>query len=138
MIKRQSYYLKARYYDPVNGIFQALDSHPGDEDDPVSQKGYTYAGNNPVINVDPDGDFFWMAVNVGFAAYNGYKAYKASGSAAKIAGVATLAFVGGPKLKALNKGGKVVYVGRTKNIKARAKSHSKVHSDATFNIEKKA
>jgi len=141
------YYLKARYYDPVNGIFQALDPHPGDEDDPVSQNGYTYAGNNPVINVDPDGDFFWMAVNVGFAAYDGYKAYKAGGSAAKIAGVAALAIVGGPKLKALkkashavytlNKGGKVVYVGRTRNIKARAKSHSKVHSDATFNIEKK-
>ncbi|MEQ2468322.1 RHS repeat-associated core domain-containing protein [Niallia hominis] len=141
------YYLKARYYDPVNGIFQALDPHPGDEDDPVSQNGYTYGGNNPVINVDPDGDFFWMAVNVGFAAYDGYKAYKAGGSAGKIAGAAALGFVGGSKFKALkkashavytlNKGGKVVYVGRTKNIKARAKSHSKVHSDATFNIEKK-
>jgi hypothetical protein len=39
-------------------LLQALDPHPGDEDDPVSQNGYTYAGNNPVINVDPDGDFF--------------------------------------------------------------------------------
>lgn len=43
-------------------------------------------------------------MNVGFAANDGYKAYKAGGSAAKIAGVAALAIVGGPKLKGLKKG----------------------------------
>ncbi|WP_052404780.1 RHS repeat domain-containing protein [Bacillus rubiinfantis] len=74
------YYLKARYYDPQNGNFLALDPHPGDDDDPVSKNGYTYAGNSPVLQVDPDGDFFWLAVNVGFAAYDGYKAYKAGSS----------------------------------------------------------
>ncbi|WP_246145512.1 RHS repeat-associated core domain-containing protein [Bacillus rubiinfantis] len=50
------YYLKARYYDPQNGNFLALDPHPGDDDDPVSQNGYTYANNNPVTTVDPDGN----------------------------------------------------------------------------------
>ena len=38
--------------------------------------GYTYADNNPVMLTDPDGHFAWMALNAGFAAYDGYKAYK--------------------------------------------------------------
>ncbi|MDF2947575.1 MAG: wapA 1 [Bacillales bacterium] len=54
------YYLKARYYDPVNGNFQSLDPHPGDSDDLLSQNGYTYAANNPVMMVDPDGDMPWF------------------------------------------------------------------------------
>ncbi|MDA7025191.1 hypothetical protein PJ311_01045 [Bacillus sp. CLL-7-23] len=28
------------------------------------------------MKVDPDGHWFWLAVNAGFAAYDGYKAYK--------------------------------------------------------------
>ncbi|WKB37407.1 RHS repeat-associated core domain-containing protein [Terrilactibacillus sp. S3-3] len=53
-------YLKARYYDPQNGNFLALDPHPGDDDDPVSQNGYTYAGNNSVTHIDPDGEYAWV------------------------------------------------------------------------------
>lgn len=55
-----------------------------------------------------------------------------------------MAFVGGGKFKAakkathavytLTKNGKVVYVGRTKNIKARKYAHKKMHSEATFNV----
>ncbi len=60
------YYLIARYYNP----------DPGDEDDPVTQNGYTYADNNPVMNVDSDGHLAWMVFNAGFAAYDGYNAYK--------------------------------------------------------------
>jgi len=33
--------------------------NPGDEDDPVTQNGYTYADNNPVMKVDPDGHKAW-------------------------------------------------------------------------------
>lgn len=51
-----NYYLQARYYNPANGSFLALDPHPGDEDDPLSQNGYSYANGNPVMNVDPDGN----------------------------------------------------------------------------------
>ncbi|MED4271270.1 hypothetical protein P9199_14145, partial [Geobacillus stearothermophilus] len=36
-------------------------------DDILTQNGYTYANNNPVMLVDPDGHFFWFAVNAGFA-----------------------------------------------------------------------
>lgn len=70
------YYLIARYYEPTQGVFLALDPDPGDDDDILTQNGYAYANNNPVILVDPDGHWVWLAVNAGFAAYDGYKAYK--------------------------------------------------------------
>ncbi|ETT85523.1 DNRLRE domain-containing protein [Viridibacillus sp. FSL R5-0477] len=49
------YYLQARYYNPENGAFMALDPHPGDDNDPLTQNGYTYANNNPVIFIDYNG-----------------------------------------------------------------------------------
>ncbi|MGE7934416.1 RHS repeat-associated core domain-containing protein [Viridibacillus arvi] len=53
----KNYYLQARYYNPDNGAFLALDSHPGDSDEPLSQNGYTYGSNNPMKYVDPFGKF---------------------------------------------------------------------------------
>ncbi|MEK5269163.1 MULTISPECIES: RHS repeat domain-containing protein [unclassified Heyndrickxia] len=52
----KDYYLKARYYNPANGTFLAMDPQPGQDSDPVSQNGYTYAKNNPVMLTDPNGD----------------------------------------------------------------------------------
>ncbi|MGF9977327.1 DNRLRE domain-containing protein [Viridibacillus arvi] len=52
-----NYYLQARYYNPENGAFLALDPHPGDDDEPLSQNGYNYANNNPMMNVDSNG--YW-------------------------------------------------------------------------------
>jgi RHS repeat-associated protein len=52
----KNYYLQARYYNSENGSFLALDPHPGDDDEPLSQNGYTYANNNPVMYTDPDGE----------------------------------------------------------------------------------
>jgi RHS repeat-associated protein len=67
------YYLMARYYDPEVGRFISKD--------PVFQNNmYVYASNNPIMYVDPDGQWFWMAVNVGSAIYEGYSAYQAGGS----------------------------------------------------------
>ncbi|MED3791341.1 RHS repeat-associated core domain-containing protein [Niallia alba] len=51
------YYLKARYYDPVNGDFLSLDSHPGTEKIPITQNGYNFANNNPIRFVDPNKRF---------------------------------------------------------------------------------
>ncbi|RPJ93942.1 hypothetical protein CW357_18035, partial [Rummeliibacillus sp. TYF005] len=51
----KNYYLQARYYNSENGAFLALDPHPGDDDEPLSQNGYTYGNNNPVMHVDPNG-----------------------------------------------------------------------------------
>ena len=70
------YYLIARYYHPEQGVFLSLDPDPGDDDDILTQNGYTYANNNPVMLVDPDGHWVWAVVNAGFAIYDGYKAYK--------------------------------------------------------------
>ncbi|MEK4137489.1 RHS repeat-associated core domain-containing protein [Kurthia sp. FSL E2-0154] len=56
----KNYYLQARYYNPANGAFLALDPHPGDDDEPLSQNGYSYANGNPVMNVDPDGKWAFL------------------------------------------------------------------------------
>lgn len=51
-----NYYLQARYYNSANGSFLAIDPQLGDKEDPISQNGYTYGSNNPLMNVDPDGN----------------------------------------------------------------------------------
>lgn|GEM_PF-746195 len=51
----KNYYLQARYYNPENAVFMALDPNPGDIEDPLSQNGYTYTQNNPLTHIDPDG-----------------------------------------------------------------------------------
>ncbi|GEL05514.1 DNRLRE domain-containing protein [Rummeliibacillus stabekisii] len=69
----KNYYLQARYYNAENGAFLSLDSHPGDDDQPLSQNGYNYASNNPIINTDPNGNF---AKYVLMGVYYVYKIYK--------------------------------------------------------------
>ncbi|RPJ94060.1 hypothetical protein CW357_17425 [Rummeliibacillus sp. TYF005] len=51
----KNYYLQARYYNPENGAFLALDPHPGDGEEPLLQNGYSYGNNNPVMNIDSNG-----------------------------------------------------------------------------------
>ncbi|MEH6892050.1 RHS repeat-associated core domain-containing protein, partial [Bacillus sp. JJ864] len=58
------YYLIARYYNPTHGVFLSVDPDPGDEDDPITQNGYTYADNNPVMHVDPDGHWAQFLIPV--------------------------------------------------------------------------
>ena len=141
------YYLIARYYHPTHGVFLSLDPDPGDSDDILTQNGYTYANNNPVMLVDPDGHWVWLAINAGFAVYDGYKAYKSGKGWKGVATAATFGFIGGGRIKAvkkithsaytLTKNGKVVYVGRTKNIANRRSAHKRKHGDTTFNVVKK-
>ncbi|MGG4266077.1 DNRLRE domain-containing protein [Peribacillus simplex] len=68
----KNYYLQARYYNPENGSFLAIDPLPGKDYSPISQNGYTYAENNPIMLIDSDGH----------AAVGTYKTvtYKASAS----------------------------------------------------------
>ena len=64
------YYLKTRYYDPEVGRFISIDSI--DYVDPDTVNGlnlYAYCGNNPVMNVDPNGNSwsnFWNKVGAFF------------------------------------------------------------------------
>ena len=54
------YYLNSRYYDPIIGRFISPDSL--DYLDPSAIGGlnlYAYCGNNPIMYVDPDGNFDW-------------------------------------------------------------------------------
>lgn len=54
----QSYYLRARYYDPMNGRFTQMDPFGGNTQDPQSLHKYLYCHANPVNGIDPTGMFF--------------------------------------------------------------------------------
>ena len=76
------YYLQSRYYDPATGRFISPDSI--EYLAPAVIHGlnlYAYCGNNPVMNVDPDGTFgilalFAIAALIGAAVGVGVSAYK--------------------------------------------------------------
>src|SRR3989339_1286243 len=52
------YYLRARYYDPVQGRFISEDSYLGKINNPLSLNLYVYCGNNPVNRIDPSGHVY--------------------------------------------------------------------------------
>ena len=58
-------YLRARYYAPQNGGFITQDSFFGVLDDALTQNRYTYAGNNPVNNIDPSGHRYVKGIEIG-------------------------------------------------------------------------
>ncbi|MDP6658102.1 MAG: RHS repeat-associated core domain-containing protein, partial [Nitrospinaceae bacterium] len=51
-------YLRARYLDVATGRFLSKDPFAGDMMTPITFHPYIYAGNNPISNVDPSGEFF--------------------------------------------------------------------------------
>jgi RHS repeat-associated protein len=53
----QQYYLRARWYDPVNGRFNRMDPFQGSTQDPQSLHKYLYTHCNPTNNMDPTGQF---------------------------------------------------------------------------------
>ncbi|WP_447403059.1 DNRLRE domain-containing protein (plasmid) [Lysinibacillus sp. fkY74-1] len=61
----KQYYLMARYYNPNTGVFLSLDPIRGDTIDPLTLNGYAYANNNPVMNIDPNGE--WAQILIGGA-----------------------------------------------------------------------
>ena len=62
----------ARYYDPRTGVWQSPDPAPassyldgtrnGGVANPVNLAAYSYAGDNPVTRVDPDGRSAWTGL----------------------------------------------------------------------------
>ena len=98
------YYLQTRYYDPETGRFITIDGI--EYLDPETINGlnlYAYCGNNPVMNVDPTGTFFLMALLIGLiagavigGAVNGVIAYNNGARGWELVGqIALGAVVGG-------------------------------------------
>ena len=51
----QQYYLRARWYDSLNGRFNRIDPYAGNNQDPQSLHKYLYCHANPVNGIDPTG-----------------------------------------------------------------------------------
>ena len=70
--------MNARLYDPVVGRFLSPDPYVAAPDFTQDYNRYTYARNNPLMYVDPSGEFIqWIlagAIILGKAYYDGYKA----------------------------------------------------------------
>lgn len=60
------YFYNARYYDPSLGRFISPDTIVQSPSNPQTLNRYTYAGNNPVNNIDPTGHSFWKSFLRGF------------------------------------------------------------------------
>ncbi|SEN28291.1 RHS repeat-associated core domain-containing protein [Terribacillus saccharophilus] len=104
------YYLIARYYNPIQGVFLSADPDPGDDDDILTQNGYSYANNNPVKFVDPDGHWIWMAAGAVIGGVSSYKSAKSRGKkgwrlVGSTLGGAAIGSLGGPAFR----GGKILY-----------------------------
>ncbi|GKV68545.1 hypothetical protein NCCP2716_10430 [Sporosarcina sp. NCCP-2716] len=56
------YYLIARYYQPEEGVFFSADPEGGDLDLAITQNGYNYMNNNPVMMSDTDGNYAWLVI----------------------------------------------------------------------------
>jgi len=56
------YYYGARYYDPTTGRFISEDSNKGFLENPQSLNKYVYCYNNPIKNIDPDGNVVLEAI----------------------------------------------------------------------------
>ncbi len=55
--KAKMYYLRSRYYNPLTGLFNQMDSFAGSPQDPQSLHKYLYCHANPVNAIDPSGMF---------------------------------------------------------------------------------
>ncbi|OPF18912.1 hypothetical protein B1L04_05655 [Microcystis aeruginosa KW] len=75
-------YLRARYYDPQTGKFTVRDTFEGNLQIPITLHRYIYANANPILYIDPSGNFFSLSgigaalsilstlVTIGSVAYN--------------------------------------------------------------------
>jgi large repetitive protein len=57
-------YLRARYYMPGIGRFLNMDMHPGNNQIPLTLNKYLYGNANPVMFVDPSGEFGIVSVSI--------------------------------------------------------------------------
>jgi len=62
--EEEIYYFNARWFDPEMGIFLTEDPAKPDYKDPLTMNTYAYCKNNPIMNIDPDGEFWNFIVNI--------------------------------------------------------------------------
>lgn len=60
-VDAQQYYLRARYYNPLNGRFNRVDPYSGSNQDPQSLHKYLYCHANPINGIDLSGMEFNLA-----------------------------------------------------------------------------
>ena len=51
-------FMRARFYEPATGRFVSVDPVPGELAMPATLNPYVYCANNPVMMVDPEGEWF--------------------------------------------------------------------------------
>ena len=142
------YYLQSRYYNPEWGRFINFDNYGGQLGELLSHNGYIYCNNNPINMIDEDGNF---AISLAAILSTVIAAVKAV-----VYTVVTVASVVGTAVatekvietvkdrqrknnekshtvyKLTDSKGKVQYVGRTVNEKARKAKHKKNHPTLEF------
>ncbi len=124
------YYLRARYYNPLNARFMSRDSYDGTVDSPITQNHYAYGNSSPSMYVDPSGNVgmleISMTINMGntLRGKNSYiirKAIKKSlGCTIKTVGITQIAQNGVYMLMAEG----LEYVGQSVDTKRRIKQHT--------------
>lgn len=124
------YYLQARYYDPQTARFISRDPDAGDEDDPMTMNGYTYADDNPMMMTDPDGHFaqFIPVAVAGYRLYKGYNTYK------KIKGLKKVTRGPGNYNIKFSDGKKYIGKGNIKRAQQSAKERSKKHGSKVLSV----
>ncbi|UNT57767.1 hypothetical protein ICJ70_05400 [Lysinibacillus capsici] len=70
------YYLKARYYNPEDGVFLTHDPIKGELNNPISQNGYNYGNNNPVMLIDSTGTVVETVLDLASIGYSIYQFVK--------------------------------------------------------------
>uniref|UniRef100_UPI0023E8C763 RHS repeat-associated core domain-containing protein n=1 Tax=Peribacillus acanthi TaxID=2171554 RepID=UPI0023E8C763 len=70
------YYLMTRFYNPDNGVFLSHDPVKGDLDNPITQNGYNYGSNNPVMYTDPSGTVVETVIDLASIGYSTYQFIK--------------------------------------------------------------
>ena len=92
------YYLNARYYDPEIGRFISADSISYLEPETINGLNiYSYCKNNPVVNVDPSGEFAALAGETGSDLWRGV-AGAALGAGANALALCLIPLTGGASL----------------------------------------
>jgi RHS repeat-associated protein len=70
------YYLRARLMNPLTGRFWSMDSHEGNNSEPISLHKYVYGANDPSDRNDPTGHYslteIGIAVGIGLITSAGY------------------------------------------------------------------